>query len=244
MFLKNFFYHVVHIKLARWRIYLKSFVVLQLCRLKFKPFIIRKNTSDLKVFRSVFLNKEFKLSKPVNPKFIIDAGAYTGLSTLFFAMQYPEAKIIAVEPEASNFEILKKHTASKQNIESINYGLWSKKTFLKVIDNKLGKWAFSLKEVNDTSDYDIHGITVKEILEKSGFKQIDILKIDIEGAEKELFSNNYQSWLDKVNTIIIELHDRYIEGCSEAVYNALIPTLWEVSGKGEKLIFTRKTKEA
>mgnify|MGYP000361339186 CR=1 FL=1 len=49
----------------------------------------------------------------------------------------------------------------------------------------------------------------------------DLLKIDIEGAEKELFSENTDYWLGKVNMIIIELHDWMRKDCSKNFYSAI-----------------------
>ena len=45
-----------------------------------------------------------------------------------------------------------------------------------------------------------------------------VLKIDIEGAEKEVFLNS-SSWIDKVDTIIVEPHDRFCPGCTEVLEN-------------------------
>ncbi len=238
--MKKFFYKFIHIYLAKKRTLILSFIARNYYRFIFNPLIIRENTSDIKVFRSIFILKEFDLPIDIKPKLIVDAGAYTGLSALFFSRKYPNAKIIAVEPEDSNFEILKQNTSQFKNVELVKSGLWSKNAYLKVIDNNLGKWAFSLKEVDSTSNYDLQATTVDDILKNSPFDRIDILKIDIEGAEKEIFKDNYNSWLEKVNIIFIELHDRYLEGCSEAVYNAIDLNLWNEYKKGEKVIFIRK----
>lgn len=238
--MKQFFYRFIHITLAKKRTLILSFIAKNYYLFIFKPLIIRDNTSDIKVFRSIFILKEFDLPIDVKPRLIVDAGAYTGLSALFFARKYPDAKIIAIEPEDSNFEILKQNTSQFKNVELIKSGLWSKNAYLKVIDNKLGKWAFSLKEVNSASDYDLQGTTVDQILKNSAFDRIDILKLDIEGAEREIFKDKYNSWIEKVNIIFIELHDRYLEGCSEAVYNAIDLNIWDEYKKGEKVIFIRK----
>ena len=206
----------------------------------FKTLITREGTTDVMVFRSIFVNKELDLPFEINPKFIIDAGAYTGLSTLYFSHKYPKAKIIAIEPEESNFETLKTNSNQFQNIKPINSALWSKESYLKIIDNRLGNWAFSVKEVGKNSEYDLSGITINDILNETSFNTIDILKLDIEGAEKEIFTNNHHLWLDKVQVIIIELHDRYIEGCTDAVYSAIDLDYWDEYKKGEKVIFRRK----
>ncbi len=66
----------------------------------------------------------------------------------------------------------------------------------------------------------VKAITIAEILDQSGADRIDILKLDIEGAEKEVFSND-TDWLEKVDLMIIELHDHDKPGCSAAVYSAI-----------------------
>lgn len=239
--MKNTIKILIHTKLAKWKISLLGYMALQACQRKFKPLVIRKNTSDIRVFRCIFVNKELHLPVKIEPKVIVDGGAYTGLSCLFFYDTYPTAKIFAIEPEKSNFETLRLNIQSYKNIIPINAGLWSKKTSLKIVDNEIGKWGFSLLEVEDENSCDIKAITLSDVLEENQIETIDILKLDIEGAEKELFSFNYESWLEKVNILIIELHDRYIEGCSKAVYQAMNNKDWKEFKKGEKVIFIRKS---
>jgi FkbM family methyltransferase len=209
-------------------------------RIRFKRLIIRNNTSDHFVFRDIFLFKEFKLPVTSNPKLIIDTGAYIGLSSLYYSLQFPNAKIIAVEPESSNFQILTTNTELHPNIQRINAGIWSKNTRLKIVDSQSEKWAFTVTEADESDTEAIKAVTIDEILTDSGFEQIDILKIDIEGSEKEIFSRNSENWLKKVKIIVLELHDRLIPGCSDSVYNALKKEEWQEYKKGEKVIFIKK----
>tara|TARA_Y100000589_G_scaffold328039_1_gene371214 strand:+ start:35738 stop:36484 length:747 start_codon:yes stop_codon:yes gene_type:complete len=209
-------------------------------KLKLKKLIIRPNTTDLKVFKSIFVFNELKLPVKLNPKLIIDGGAYIGYSALYYHLKYPSSTIICIEPEASNFNILKKHISNHSNIMAINAGLWHKNTYLKIKDNGIGEWGFSVEEVSKSVEFDIEAITIDKILEKSGKDNIDILKLDIEGAEKQLFSSNYELWLKKTNVIVIELHDRFIEGCSEALYSAIKKDEWLEFKEGEKVILIRK----
>jgi len=207
---------------------------------KFRSLTIRKKTSDWEVFKAVFVRGEFNLPVKIKPGLIIDAGAYTGFSTLYFANKYPNAKIIAVEPEKSNFDILVKHTNNFKNIIRLKAGLWSSRALLKIVDKGTDKWSFEVDEVAEGNKFDIHGVTIGDLLEMSGCEKIDILKIDIEGSEKELFSNNYESWLPKVNIIVIELHDFMTQGCSSAFYSAIKKQDWHEYTKGEKVVLVRK----
>lgn len=154
---------------------------------------------------------------------------------------YPWAKIIAIEPEESNFSILEKNTEKLKNVKRIKAGLWSKNSFLKIIDKHVSKWSFRVKEVWEWENYDIKGIDIETVLKESGFDNVDILKLDIEGTEKEIFSKNYKSWINKINIIVIEEHDRIIAGCTEALYWAIDIEEWIECKKGEKIILIRRT---
>ena len=206
---------------------------------KFPGLIIRKNTSDWKAFKQVFILKEYDFPIGFEPKFIIDGGANVGYASLFFADKFPAAEIIAIEPEKSNFEILSKNISRYKQINAIKAGLWHKKASLKIEDSGSGEWGFMAKEVG-LGDYDIQAITIDEILKQSGKEEIDILKLDIEGAERELFSQNYDSWLGKVKVLIIELHDRMKEGCSAAFYSAIKKYNFSQTQRGENIILFKK----
>ena len=157
-------------------------------------------------------------------------------------MKYPNAKILAVEPEESNFEKKKKNIRGYKNIVPINAAIWPKKTFLKFLNPNNKKWGFRVKEVTKKDNYDTMSVTIDYLLKKYNFDRIDILKLDIEGSERELFSNNYNSWIDKVNTIIIEFHEDIKKGCVDALYSTIDLTEWREYKKGEKVILVRKTQ--
>ena len=84
-------------------------------------------------------------------------------------------------------------------------------------------------------------ITISKILKESGFDKIDLLKIDIEGAEKEVFgADNVDEWLSRVNVLVIELHDRMKRGCSYEFFKAISKYHWFFAFRGENLIFVRE----
>ena len=75
------------------------------------PIVLRRASSDIKVFEQGIVAKDYDISLPrFQPKLIIDGGANIGLTSIFFARKFPEALIIAVEPEEKNYQLLlKKH---------------------------------------------------------------------------------------------------------------------------------------
>ena len=105
------------------------------------------------------------------------------------------------------------------------------------MDPAADMWAFAVKEdINGKGD--IKTVTIEELLSLFDKHYVDILKIDIEGAEKELFSNN-TNWINYVGTLIVELHDRFKKGCSEAFYTATSAYDYRKNVKGENIILER-----
>lgn len=92
-----------------------------------------------------------------------------------------------------------------------------------------------IQEVGENEEHDLKTITVDRILEETGWPGIDIFKIDIEGSELELFSNNYESWISKVRVFIIEFHDRIKPGTESAFRKAISGFEWKQFQRGENL---------
>src|SRR5262245_54333406 len=69
--------------------------------------LIRLRTTDGAVFHKVFIENEYDLALAQDPSIIVDAGANVGMTAVYFALRYPNARIIAIEPESENFGILK-----------------------------------------------------------------------------------------------------------------------------------------
>ncbi len=181
---------------------------------------LRKNTTDIPTFEQVFITQEYDI--PFNdPSIIIDGGANVGLASAYFASHFPEARVYAIEPEPSNFEMLKKNTYLYDNITPIQAALWYKNDELEIVDQGFGAWAFAVAEQSHQSVGKTTAISIPHLMEAYNLSSIDVLKIDIEGAEKELFSEGFETWLPHVKTLLIELHDQYKVGCSKQFFDTM-----------------------
>ena len=117
--------------------------------------------------------------------------------------------------------MLKKNTSGYPNITPLRAGVWNKRVYVRVKDSDTDMASLSrVEEVTDGEKGAFETVVIGDILAGSKYKKIDILKIDVEGAEKEIFSKNYESWLGKVNVIMIELHDHIRGGCAKTFYSA------------------------
>lgn len=188
------------------------------------PFYLRCRTSDIQIFKQIFIRQEYDFKVEKCPEVIVDAGANIGLGSIYFANRYPESRIVAIEPEMSNYEMLKRNVIPYSNITPVNAALWDKNEEVNVVDPGFGKWAFMTQGENCQEEslgvmcHKVCGTTIGKIMEDNELKKIDILKIDIEGAEREVFRDT-SSWIGRVDAMIIELHEGRKAGCNHSFYN-------------------------
>lgn len=205
------------------------------------PFYLRSNTSDVQLFHSIFLMGEYDFNLPDEPRTIIDAGANVGLFAIKMKNRYPKARIICIEPDPENFELLKRNVEPYKDILCENKGIWSRNTRLKINDKyNLGKWGMCVEE-DETGNID--ATTIESLLRKYSWSGVDLLKMDIEGSEKQVFSQGEAEWLLNVRTLAIELHDRFEPGCAQPFFQAINKYLktYEYEVRAENTIVTNKT---
>ena len=186
---------------------------------------LRSKTNDYSVVKQIFTRSEYEFDYEslINyPKVIVDAGAHIGIAAIFFTNKFPNSKIISIEPGKDNYKLLLENTREYPNIIPCNYALWNKKTSVNIIDSGEGEWAYMVQESNtkDTTMF-AQAITMNDLMKKHNIQNIDILKMDIEGSEKEIFSENCNLWLVKTKLIVIELHDWKRPGSSIAFIDAM-----------------------
>lgn len=178
--------------------------------------LLRKNGSDIEVYNQIMVDKEYQIIldyfniNSIRPKLIIDCGANIGLTSLVFAIQYKEANIISVEPDQGNFLQLVNNTKKFKNIFPFQNAIWSSNIKLNIDRNyRDGKdWSIRTVKHKTNSDQIIESITISQLIDSSGFKEVDLLKIDVEGAEKNLFKDkNTCDFLAKTKCIAVEIHD-------------------------------------
>jgi len=213
------------------------------------PLFVRTNTSDLLVYKMVIEEQQYNFTTSEEPKVIIDAGGNIGLTAVYFAEKYPKAKIITIEPEEDNFKILKKNTQHYSNITAINAALWDSEGEIELLDVGLDNWGFMTATGGIDTKYTqittsktemkhlVKAVTIEKILRDYNIDMIDILKIDIEGAEKEVF-NGHSAWIKNVRSIITELHERMKKGCEEAFFK-IVKEFDEMSYQSEDIYLSK-----
>lgn len=205
------------------------------------PVYFRYNSSDIYVFSQIFVVDEYgSIPELRDVGLIIDCGANVGYSSAYFASRFPGAEVIAVEPDKSNFDVLRRNVEPYgDRISTLHSAIWSRSTGLIIDDQPKGcarEWATTVREARSDEIPDIESVGIGSLLENSGHKLIDILKIDIEGAESEVFGKNYHNWLGSVRLIVIELHGNR---CREIFETALSSYKYRFTKSGELTIAER-----
>jgi FkbM family methyltransferase len=143
---------------------------------------------------------------------IIDAGANIGAASVYFAAMFPRARIVAIEPVKENFELLQLNTRDL-DVHAIHGALAVRPGHMEVVDPGAGFWAFRTGALaNEASEGSVQAVALNEIYAEHGEGCFPLLaKIDIEGAEADLFSDRLE-WVDQTPVIAIELHDWLMPG--------------------------------
>jgi FkbM family methyltransferase len=166
------------------------------------------------VYDDVFVSGQYNVEAG-GAQFIVDAGAHIGLASVYFAQRYPNARVVAVELEGANYRMLKLNARAYPNIVPIHAGLWSSAMGLKIVNHGADTWSFRAE-----AGTDVPSVTVQGLLNRFGSSCVDVLKIDIEGGEKEVLEHS-DGWIERVKMLVIELHDRHVPGCSQALDKAV-----------------------
>jgi FkbM family methyltransferase len=181
--------------------------------------VYRMESSDFRVFRQIFLEEVYHFFPAgFSPRYIVDAGANVGYSSIWFARMFPEAKIYALEPEQSNYMLLEQNSKQFPAISPLQIALWSSETELAVVDPGNGAWGFEMKELKDLSiQKKVRGFSGTGLWKLLNLSSVDLMKVDIEGAEFELFSSQDLSWITKVNCFMLETHERKRPGVERLI---------------------------
>jgi FkbM family methyltransferase len=190
------------------------------------PFRLRLNGSDLKTFLEVIAREDYRLPFKTEPTAVVDAGANIGLASAWFAARYPTAKVLAVEPDAGNYALLTENTKPYRNVIPIQAALWSGSGSILLTDPGLGSSAYQVgssqgekANADESGVAPVDAVDVPTLMSAHAIDRIDVLKVDIEGSEEEVFGSS-SAWIDRVDSIAIELHDRFKPGCSRVFYQA------------------------
>jgi FkbM family methyltransferase len=214
-----------------------------------RPMWIRPGVSDWIVLERIFLDEEYdpksqchdasmdrlKTSMVSSGKIplIIDCGANVGLSSVWFSERFPETTVIAIEPEARNFDILALNAKAFPNIIPMKAAVSDRKSRVRLLNDTETPWAWRTQEAELGS---VATVTIPDAVRSNDRYSLFIVKIDIEGFEVNLFRQETE-WVDDVPLLIFEMHDwmRPWSGCGNAIFSALTRKKRDYLVRGENV---------
>jgi FkbM family methyltransferase len=151
---------------------------------------------------------------------IVDAGANVGYSALYLAEAFPDAVVVAAEPDPACVERIRVNCAGHQRIRVVHAAVWSHDRGVDLTNRDEGSWANRVADGGDTPS-----VTLDALLTEVPGGAPFILKLDIEGAETEVCRASPQA-LSEFACIMIEPHDWMLPGSG-----GLSPLYDAVAGK-------------
>jgi FkbM family methyltransferase len=196
-------------------------------RIHFRP-----GTGDVKAFRDIFRDRQYDLSRTKHGALlkqayrdllkrgvvplIIDVGANIGAASLWFSREFPLAEIIAVEPDNDKATIFRHNLASRERVTLMEAAIGNRTGLISSNTSLADSVAITTERV--LSSRSVLVTTIPSLLDGAGQdRELFIVKIDIEGFEKDLFADNV-GWVDLPRAIFIEPHDHLFPGCGTS-YN-------------------------
>jgi FkbM family methyltransferase len=213
---------------------------------------VRAGESDIATLRQVFIGGEYDLSHPpaladrVKARYraiidagsipvIADIGANIGSASLWFKQIFPEAAVVAVEPDPDNAAVLKHNLAGCPRVSVVEAAIGATAGFV-ALENRSSGWAVQTKR----AESGIAVVTVPDVLGQVSGGVPFIVKIDIEGFESDLFKSNLD-WIADTYVVMIEPHDWMLPGqmTSRAFQQTMAVHPFEMFIRGENILYVR-----
>jgi FkbM family methyltransferase len=178
------------------------------------PFHLRLGSTDWLVIEEIFINNEYTFVRDAlkSARWILDLGANVGYSLRYWQSIFPDARMVAMEPESDNCLLCSQNIVSAgltSRVKLLQAGAGACRAQMRLVDSGEGEWAYRTEESQTEEGRPVEIFPLAEVLENyASGQKIDLLKCDIEGAERELFED-CRAWIGQVNAIVIELHPPY-----------------------------------
>jgi FkbM family methyltransferase len=215
---------------------------------------LRRYSSDFMVFDQILNQQEYqplvhyvkKYNSETSILSIVDAGANIGLTALYLKVFFQDAIVYCIEPDLSNYKTLCKNLKLNHvdHHKTIRAAVWHRNEMVSLSNNfRDGKdWSISVENSGEGSDSvnKVKGVTIAELMMQNNLTRIDILKIDIEGAERYLFSSiqTAESFLPFTKYLAMEIHEEF--GILDKVKQILEHFGFEYFFAGELIIARNK----
>jgi FkbM family methyltransferase len=137
---------------------------------------------------------------------VLDVGANIGLATIFLAARLPDASFICAEPSARSFALLERNL--RRNVpraRPVRAAVTAVPTTVVVQEGSHPGRTSVARAATAGAGASVPGITIPQLLDAAGAERADLMKLDIEGGERELLASA-GDWADRVGAVLAEIH--------------------------------------
>lgn len=204
---------------------------------------LRLGSEDLADYRRIFVSRAYDSAHlPASAATIVDLEAGIGLASSFLSLRYREARVLAVEGDSRNFELLILNTVKLgERLQRIK-GVVEPSNRPKTDRTRVTTAGCARGGVGpDAAAAPSPGLDVKVLLDQARFAQVDLLRLTLGSAGRHLCSDAASDWLARVRMIVIETDDRNLSDCDAAVRTALIVDFEEMPRSSLALMFRRRS---
>jgi FkbM family methyltransferase len=170
------------------------------------PIQVRPGSEDINTIVSTVVREEYgncSFSRP--PRFMIDAGAFIGDTAAYFLSRFSDLTITALEPNIENFSLARSNLAPYGDRVRVLHS---------ALGDKEGTAYFAGQATSGLigeRGIPVPVTTVPDLMKQYSIPKLDILKLDIEGAEAAVLGRSASDWLQNVGNILVEIHGSDIE---------------------------------
>lgn len=199
-------------------------------------------SSDAVVLYEILVMDEYGFVGDLgSPSFIVDGGANVGIMSLYFLTRYPTARLVAVEPDPLTFQLCRKNLEPfSHRVRLVHGAVWSHDGSLSLIPREQ-ECSTGVRPAQSGETGDVPAFGMRSLI-ASADGQVDLLKLDIEGSEREVFATGAEEWLPEVRNLVVEVHAHlYGKECEDSLFAALRGYEYEMR-KADYLICCRNLR--
>lgn len=164
-------------------------------------------SSDTTVLYELLVADEYAMLDLLGsaPATILDGGANVGLTAAYFLYRSPSAKLIAVEPFPDTFNVCQRNLAPfGDRAVALRAAIWSHAGRV-CLEPESEEWLNKVRAADGTEAETAEAVTMNWLVAELG-GSVDLLKLDVEGSEKEIFAEDAREWLPAIRNIVVETH--------------------------------------